>query len=69
MLRPAVSTAAMALAVLGLSILLGPDRLNHSFVYLFLVIVAAIAVYGAAALLTGAVKKTDLPRRLRRFAR
>ena len=32
-------------------------------------IAAAIAVYGAAALLTGAVKKEDLPRRLRRFAR
>ena len=60
---------AMALAVLGLRILLGPDRLNHSFVFLFLVIAAAVAVYGAAALLTGAVKKTDLPRRLRRFAR
>ena len=67
--RPALSTGAMALAVLALKWFFGPDRLNHSILFLFLVIAAAIAVYGAAALLTGAVKKEDLPRRLRRFAR
>ena len=68
-LRPAISTGAMALAVIGMKALLGPQRLNHSYIYLFLVIAAAIGVYGVAALLTGAVKKTDLPRKLRRFAR
>ena len=62
-------TLAMAVTVIGLKAILGPDRLNHSFVSLFLVIAAAVAVYGAADLLTGAVKKTDLPRKLRRFAR
>ena len=69
LIRPCLSTAVMALAVWLMKRLLGPDKLNHSMFWLLLVIAAAVAVYGVSALLTGAVQKTDLPRKLRRFAR
>ena len=68
-LRPALSTAVMAGCVLGIRAAMGTERLNHSMALLFLTIGAAIVVYVIAALLTGAVRKSDLPRKLRRFAR
>ncbi len=60
LVRPALATAAMAVPVLALKALLG-ERLNASWALLGLTVLAAMAVFAAAALLTGAVKRSDLP--------
>ena len=69
LIRPGIATAVMAAAVFALETLWGRQAVGQSLLKLLAVIAAAVAVYFAAALWTGAVKKTDLPRRLRRFAR
>ena len=69
LIRPGIASALMAGFVLLARLVLGAERIARSLPMLGLVIVGAVAVYGVAALLTGAVKKSDLPARLRRFAR
>ena len=62
---PALATALMALAVWGLQAVLGA-RLNTSWLWLGVTMLAAAAVYFAAAFRLGALKAQDLPGRLRR---
>ncbi len=59
--RPAAATLLMSAAVLGMKSLLG-DSLQRSWGWMLATIFAACAVYAAAALLLGAVRRSDLPR-------
>lgn len=63
--RPAVATLAMSLLVLGIKAALG-DRLNHSWLYLGLTIIAAAALYFVVAWQVKALKSDDLPGFIRR---
>ena len=60
LLRPGLSTLLMAVPVVTMSRLLG-RRLYTSWLWMGLVILLAVAVYAAAALWTGALKRSDLP--------
>ncbi|NLX83919.1 MAG: polysaccharide biosynthesis protein [Clostridiales bacterium] len=62
LLRPGIATLFMGGLVFVLSSLLG-QRLYRSWLYMGLVILAAIMVYGLAAFKLGAVKRSDLPAR------
>lgn len=64
-LRPGGATLAMALCVLGFKAALG-SKLNHSILWLGLCILAAMAVFFAAALKLKAIHTEDIPRKLRR---
>ncbi len=69
LVQPGLATALMAVVVLILRTMLGAERLNHSFLLTGLVVLCAVLAYAASALLLGAVKREDLPAKLKRFAR
>ena len=69
LLRPGLATAVMAGVVLLLEKLLGTARVSHSLTLLLVVILAAMLAYFAAALLIGAIRRDDLPGRLKKLAR
>ena len=67
LLRPGLAAAVMALAVWGLQRLIGFGRLCRSLPLLLLVILAAACVYVAAAALTRAIHREDIPARVRKL--
>ena len=69
LVRPGLATAVMAGALALARALIGDRRLNHSFTWLTIIILFAVVVFFIAALLFGAIKKSDLPGRLKKLAR
>lgn len=69
LVQPGLATSLMAAVVLVLRTMVGVERLNHSFLWTGFVVLCAVVVYAVSALLLGAVKREDLPAKLKRFAR
>lgn len=63
--RPLLASMVMGAFIWGTKALLG-TRLNHSVLWLGIVLMAAIVVYFAAAIAVKALRREDIPARLRR---
>ena len=61
--KPSLATLVMALPV-GLASAFWGERLGRSWLMMGLMLVGAVALYGVAALKTGAIRRSELPGRL-----